>query len=345
MANEKFYCFYHNDMDGKAAGYCVYKHLTELGYEIYPNCFQKHAYGDPWKTSFIDKDTVVFLVDLSFTETTEHTLINMCEIAKEVIWIDHHQSSMDLYNRDTARLNSIDNLTIFLHNNACGALLTYIWTQTTPYNIWHYMGCGNNRQLMLNDDHTLAITTAYGKQSTYMKVNVPVWLNIIDDYDRWCGRMPELTDKFILGCDTANTALITKNGDSIEFNLEFWDSLKNEDTINDLHFKGNTIKTYLDSRYKRELVNAFEFTLADGSIILCKNGSGNSWNFQDEIMHYPAVCLFSFSGKNGLWTHSVYSHATSDFDCAKFCEQYGGGGHKHAAGFQVKEPVFTPKFN
>lgn len=341
MANEKFYCFYHNDMDGKAAGYCVYKHLTDLGYKIYPNSFQKHAHGDAWKTNFIDKNTTVFIVDLGFTGLTFHVLLNMCKLAKEVIWIDHHQSSIDLCDKKSACLSTIDNLTIFVHNSACGALLAYAWAKTTPYNAWHFIGCGNNRKVMWNIKY-LAVSTY--SQNAFTNIEIPLWLNLIDDYDRWCSRM-KASNNFILGCDTMNTALIIKEDNGIKFNLKFWESLSNPSVVTKITQKGYSIKEYLNARYKRELVNAFEYTLADGTVILCKNGSGNSWCFQDEVLHYPAVCLFSFNGKNGLWIHSVYSHESSKFDCAAFCEQYGGGGHKHAAGFQIKEPVFVPKLN
>ena len=83
----------------------------------------------------------------------------------------------------------------------------------------------------------------------------------------------------------------------------------------------------------------------EGTRFLCKNSTGNSWNFDDtdKSNSYSAYILFEYDGKNGLWLYSVYSDDNSDFDCSKFCELFGGGGHFHASGFSSKELIFFSK--
>lgn len=352
----KFYTFYHNDLDGKSAAWCVHTFLRNIGVLDKPNQYQRHGYADEWKLNNIDKDTNVFIVDLSFTKDTVGFLIEICTRARNVFWIDHHQSSLDLVQTDTFKSSfQPHNLCKFLSNNGSGALLTYAFTQaiTLIYdlanecdenafdNIRKYYSDGT---VLFNfDDKCFHVdfTNTTGEMADFS--SIPKWLDYVDDYDRWQKRYVPDTDNLVLGIETANTGFATKIDEEIVFNDDFWKRFMTNGCIDNYISIGTYIKAYMDSRHRKELRNCFEYTLDDGTIILCKNGYGNSWNFMDEIKKYPAVCLFSFDGKNGIWYHSVYSDAESDFDCAKFCQQFGGGGHKHAAGFQNKKAVFVPE--
>ena len=250
----------------------------------------------------------------------------------------------------------LPNLCKFLSNNGSGALLTYAFTQaiTLIYdlaneydenafdNIRKYYSDGT---VLFNfDDKCFHVdfTNTTGEMADFS--SIPKWLDYVDDYDRWQKRYVPNTDNLVLGIETANTGFATKIDEEIVFNDDFWKKFMTNECIDNYISIGTYIKAYMDSRHRKELRNCFEYTLDDGTTILCKNGYGNSWNFMDEIKKYPAVCLFSFDGKNGIWYHSVYSDAESDFDCAKFCQQFGGGGHKHAAGFMNKKAIFVPEF-
>ena len=55
----------------------------------------------------------------------------------------------------------------------------------------------------------------------------------------------------------------------------------------------------------------------------------------EKIKDYDAVIAYCYNGN--LWTMSIYSDASKDFDCAEFAKKFSGGGHKKAAGFRTTE--------
>lgn len=46
---------------------------------------------------------------------------------------------------------------------------------------------------------------------------------------------------------------------------------------------------------------------------------------------------FSFNGRNGTWTYSMYSKTV---DVSNIAKKYGGGGHRGAAGFNTDKLIF-----
>lgn len=46
---------------------------------------------------------------------------------------------------------------------------------------------------------------------------------------------------------------------------------------------------------------------------------------------------FSFNGRNGTWTYSMYSKIV---DVSNIAKKYGGGGHRGAAGFNLDKLIF-----
>lgn len=344
---EKHYCFYHNDMDGKAAAWIVHRYVeNHCDYPDRPIFYQRHSYGDKWKIGYIDNNTTVFIVDLSFTTDTKGTLLSICDKAKKVIWIDHHQSSIDFFKADTD-VYKIENLETFLYTEGCGALLTHIYLNSLSVK-WirekDYAPFSINLTKDTHRNTMMAVLTNF--QNHGFGIDVPDWLVYLDDFDRWQNKYDN-TNYFILGCDAHNTGLSfkDKNSDAIIFNEAFWKSLDVPGFTNGLIDAGYTIWKYMKRKYDCELSQCFPVQLMSKYWILCKNGTGNSWNFGDQIKEWSAVCLFHYDGKSKLWHYSVYSDEKSDFDCAKFCERYGGGGHKHAAGFQVEGLIFTDLYN
>jgi len=355
LMSSKAVVFYHNDLDGKSSGYNVHKLFVEpWGLREYLDEYFKKTYDDPYNLDVIDNGSIVFIVDLSFTSKTINQLKAVCEKAQMVIWIDHHQSSIDLINDPLNGLSDLKNLVTFVDNSGSGALLTFAFSYIPLDIVKLSMGCTKAYAVSFNDNYsegTISYQVDDKKTGASLwdsiTFNIPKWIFHVDDYDRFKHADPN-TEKFVLGLDTNDTSLIKNNtyfkGLSKIFN-PIWGTLTYDNKfINQMIDKGYTIKSYIDSRYKRELISCFEFTLPNGTILLCKNGHGNSWNFSSEYEKYDAVCLFNYDGKTGLWKHSIYAHNHGEkFDSAKFCENFGGGGHRGAAGFSTKLPIFTNK--
>ena len=338
-------CYHHNDLDGKAAGYCVHK-FKPSGLQDTTGSYVSRSYNDKF-----DKHTAsdtVFIVDLSISETTYDSLLDVCKTARQVIWIDHHKSSVDVVAAHKKELQEIKNLVYFISDCACGAALTYaflncpldkinkIWNRsaTEHYDIKASYTNGVIDIVLTRFEKNDPANATWHSES----IKLPKYLFHVDDYDTW-RKAHELTEAFTLGCDTFDTGITVKEKGMYVFN-NFWSRIENDMEVENTIYIGQMIQTYLHRRYRSELKNTFEWS-HNGTTFLCKNGTGNSWNFEHLIDRYDAVILFYYEGCYGKWKYSVFSRESSKFDCESFAEKFGGGGHLHAAGFTTTRLIFT----
>lgn len=113
-------CFSHNDLDGRGARALVAQYENNYNEEDY---FEVD-YVQELPLDKILKDEKVYFVDYSFSKNTYHVLLEILKITKNVIWIDHHQSSIDLID-EHPELESIEG--IVRNNNISGAGLTWMY--------------------------------------------------------------------------------------------------------------------------------------------------------------------------------------------------------------------------
>ena len=344
MANG-YLCYHHNDMDGKAAGFEVYNYLMNQGVKPNANMFIMRGYDEPYNENDFANKTV-FIVDLSFTLSSIQKLFTICEGAAEVFWIDHHKSSIECIENDDIRskLDNYKNLTYFVNNNACGALLSYYFfnsgerkfpsNESIDYNFtWIKTGT-----LKVDDPHL---------GTTYLDM-IPKYLRLVDQWDRWTyGNDPEPV-WFNYGCSTHNTSLFcyeTKDSQNKTFNVRFWGYVPQSYFLNNVLHEGKIAKRYADSRARSaRSAGTYECNIA-GYRALVLNFDGNSQVFGSRIKDYDLVCLWQYNGKFGLYTYSLYTDK-DNVDCAKLATKFNpnGGGHQKAAGFSHKELIFKPKF-
>lgn len=340
-------CYHHNDLDGKAAAHCVHKYKPSdiqdtTGSYIsctYNDQFDKHT-----------KNDIVFIVDLSITNSTYDKLLNVCKTARRVIWIDHHASSIEVVNAHNEELQNIGNLIYFVSDCACGAALTYaflhcslekinkLWNRESMYQIKANYSNSNRSPIIdvsitrFDKDDPISATMYHET------IKLPAWLYYVDDYDCW-KKQDEQTEAFTLGLDCENYNVTKKNRDIVVFN-DIFDKMYVHAFLDSIIARGLFVSTYLRTRYRSELKNTFEWTY-EGTTFLCKNGTGNSWNFDRLIERYDACILFYYEGMSGKWKYSVFATDKSDFSCQKFAEKFGGGGHPKAAGFYTDKLIFT----
>lgn len=322
--------------------------------------------------------TICFIVDLSFTKKTYSKLIGLCNKASMVIWIDHHKSSKDLVDSINVE-NFPKNLIAIVNTSLSASLLCYGVSLIRPFKLIELIGIHPNVNSLHYQYLTMALETSYPSGTIIVgldnsikilasriaiddKINnafnntesscekqisnvVPIGIMFIDDHDRWENLMAN-SDEFFLGINSEVSSFVISDHESgnLYYNPLYTDILDRnymQEKIDD----GAIIKKYLFNRYSRELKNKFIVTIEIDETeynICCMNSRGNSWVFQEDYNNYDAVCLFSYSGKSNKWVHSIYS-SNPNFDCAKVAEQYGGGGHKGAAGFSFDTPVFIKK--
>lgn len=292
--------YYHNDLDGACAAAIV-----KYYYEIFNHVilkeedFIKLNYKGSIPIDMIEENETVFFVDYSFSKSDYTVLKELLDKTTDIIWIDHHKTSIE-FEKEHPELNLFGLRNI----NRCGAYLSYV-----------FLFLGDN----LSDNHSFIDD----------ENNVPLYIKLVDDYDRWQFKYKSTMD--------------FKNGMYIENYhpmATIWDSLY-EDTLPDTLFvenmldkiiqKGSVITRYIESNnnyIRNELCYESEFEGVKCAVINCL---GDSKVFGEVYYKYPMVIMWTFDGNK--YKYSLRSHEDSNIDCSQFAKKYGGGGHKGAAGF------------
>ena len=314
----KIYIYHHNDHDGIVAAGILLDYLTKTVYynrqapKIECNMIDYDKELNFDHINFENLDEVYFL-DYSFSNKRNlyefEKLLKRRIMGDEVVWIDHHKSSIGV-------LESYNILGV-RHTALCGAAWTYIWCHDRSY-----IGC-----LKKYDNE-------YISREFHKDAIIPVFLKYIDDYDCW-KKLYLLTNDFHYGLT------ISTPHDPIINRL-----LLSSDGIDKIIFAGEKVQEYLKFENKEYHIDmyGFEFTLPEengGLRCFCLNRKGNSIMFGDKINEYDAVIPFYYV--NGKWKYSIFS-IKEDVDCSEVAKSFGGGGHKGAAGW-VSNILLFEKYN
>ncbi len=156
---------------------------------------------------------------------------------------------------------------------------------------------------------------------------IPEFLRHVEDYDLWKFKLP-------------HTKEINVFMELLEFDFKIWEEFsrqfENPKKRRLIIEKGNTIL-----QYKNKLIK----TIAKKSQLVVFEGiktlACNAPAIRNEIGNYivknlmpPLAVVWSIKYDGKIW-FSLYSDGT--IDVSKIAKKYGGGGHKGAAGFLLKE--------
>jgi oligoribonuclease NrnB/cAMP/cGMP phosphodiesterase (DHH superfamily) len=171
-------CFYHDDMDGKAAAACVY---TWLGPKPgFGSSFIPMAYGKDFPLDTVEKDEQVWIVDYSI-EPDE--MLALLRITKDVVWIDHHKTAIEKYQGFEKPING------FRKVGEAGCVLTF------QYIHWYSERGGSNK--VVQD------TTKPNDRS--LEIPTPSAILLVGDRDVWRWDFGEDSKNFHAGAQTYNT--------------------------------------------------------------------------------------------------------------------------------------------
>jgi oligoribonuclease NrnB/cAMP/cGMP phosphodiesterase (DHH superfamily) len=154
-------CFYHNDLDGRCAGSIVAQYENNYNRED----FFEVDYVMELPLDKIQENEKVYFVDYSFKKDTVWQLEKILEKTKDIIWIDHHTSSLNLENE----LPWAKEIKGIRHEGISGAALTYMY---------------------LNN---------YGTEEFY---DIPHAIRLVSDYDCWIYEFEPETTYFKIGIET-----------------------------------------------------------------------------------------------------------------------------------------------
>ena len=153
-------CFYHNDLDGRCAGAIVAQYRDNYNKED----FFEVDYVIDLPVDKIQNGEEVWFVDYSFKETTMSILRDLIMRDCNIIWIDHHTSSINLQEQH----NELKLIEGIRKDGLSGAALTYMYCYDKDFD------------------------------------NIPYYVKLVSDYDCWQYKFEPNTTFFKIGMETVN---------------------------------------------------------------------------------------------------------------------------------------------
>lgn len=154
---------------------------------------------------------------------------------------------------------------------------------------------------------------------------VPLAVSLLGRYDIW---------------DLDDDVLNFQNGIKIENtdpnNLYFWENLFDQhlehNIVNSISYNGKTIRQYRETEDKNNIIrDGFEFKFRDYKVLATNVTKGGSLQFEGHPKVNDVDILMTFGWTNNRWNVSMYTKK-DNIDVSQICKEYGGGGHRKAAG-------------
>jgi oligoribonuclease NrnB/cAMP/cGMP phosphodiesterase (DHH superfamily) len=290
------YCIYHAD--------CLDGWVAALGVKLHAlnNSIdfkmEPYCYGDPINYEQIDKNTIVYIVDFSFDSDA---IFKLSESCKKVYVFDHHHGWKDefLYLQDFIDNNNDTSIEVIFDESRSGALIT-----------WEQLG-----------------------------LHVPDWVRAVSDRDLW---------QFKLRMSSEICHALLSHG--LEWNL-FWEIMLNNDAevLDSLAVEGvaivrarNQMSQYLVDNSRTE-IRLFGNTTVD--IIECPRVLiSETLEMANEISAHRITQLGGVDTSYAIGYHIAYPNrwkyslraGHSNVDLSIIAKRFGGGGHRRAASFYLK---------
>jgi oligoribonuclease NrnB/cAMP/cGMP phosphodiesterase (DHH superfamily) len=167
---------------------------------------------------------------------------------------------------------------------------------------------------------------------------MPMAVRLLGEYDTWRNAEKERWDHYVMPfqygmrmkCQSAETFPMEVLKQNHDEDLSF-------SAVNEIIVVGNAILEYQKTQNERACKSCAFETEFEGLRAVCLNNGGANSSLFDSVWNtevHDIMIPFVFTGK--YWTFSIYS-TKPEIDCSVIAKRYGGGGHKQAAGFQLKE--------
>lgn len=271
-------CFYHNDLDGRCAGWVVH---TWVG--IKPNQggyiesgFIEMNYNKPFPFEAIERGEQVWIVDFSISPQEMERLLSITE---DVTWIDHHKTAIDKYAFFPYEIRGIRK------DGEAGCALTFKYVHW-----WTDRGDGHIDLSRVNPH-----------------ISVPEHVKLVEDWDLWKFHYGDRTRAFKEGCGLEDTSPSS----------DFWmNCMISTERIEGTIASGETAIRYR-SQWAKDFMRSWAFPVTfEGYKCMAANlGSCNSEYFKSIQGEYDIMMPFVFDGKQ--WTVSLYSTTVDVSEIAK----------------------------
>ncbi len=306
--------FYHGDMDGIVSAN-MYIRMVDNGYNENVKRFLKVIEFEYDKQDLI-LDAVkkasainpIVFVDCCPDEEILQQIVES-QSAGMVTIIDHHISKKELIDKyiQEGLINGISYI------GASAALITWCWGYF-------------NKDIQ---EITYFLDKTKDSKTEQDKSPIPLAIRLVNSWDIW-NKMYQDAEPYKIFFEAQDfTPIDDEIKELISSNIKIRNAIRDGNIM--MQFFHNWGKIYCE-RY------GYEVKYKTNDFFVLNVGNANSKIFGDLINNYDAVIIYCNNGVK--WKCSIYSQK-EDFDCAKFAEQFDGGGHKGAAGFVLKDlPVW-----
>lgn len=347
----KTVCIYHSiDLDGWMSA-AIIKHWWKENNIKNGEKISSLVFKDDGEDTLISsKETITFIGynhGQSIPDLSEYDKIIMCDISfpkeemdklyistKDIIWIDHHISAI----KDNVTFN-IEKGRFYPTNYdgirdvdfaACELTWKFFFSNETMPEIVRLLGMYDSFRHKGTDEERYVLEFQYGARSC------------ISNYEE------------------AYSYLLKSLNPISEFGC----------IENDIYNNGKKIYQYLCIEAKQTYKNGFEIEFKEDIIINSEQGVGTQPTIFNllkvgKIIHkficinkerfnpinfgidyhkdgYDGCACFHYA--NGMWNFSLYND-NGEVDCSVIAKQFGGGGHKGAAGFRLDMTEFIKLLN
>lgn len=310
-------CFYHNDLDGQAAAFCVYAWVGVKQFRSEGDCFVSINYGTPFPFDTIRPGEQVWIVDYSIKPDEMKRLL---AITDDVTWIDHHKTAIERYADFPCKIRGIR------QDGVAGCVLTW------KYIHWYTQRGDGEERFGDIGDHP-----PYSGPHLHP---VPRMIELVGDRDVWAWKHGDETRLFFAGSQLHDTSPQsdfwwkcmdheikdlplpnTGNRDARISGEKWWAQLLHD---------GDIVERY--KAQSDQGVNAaigYDVQFDGYRCFACNRAHVSSDRFGNRIKEYDILLPHFHDGKQ--WTVSLYSEKV---DVSEIAKARGGGGHKKASGFQ-----------
>lgn len=349
----KIVCVYHSiDLDGWMSA-AIVKHWFNSTVEI-PNKkdepintlnFIGYNYGQPIPD--LSEYNKIIMCDISFPKEEMEKIATSGIGVSNFIWIDHHISAIkDVSETHFAKTTNGIRDTKFA---ACELTWKYFFPNEHMPEIVRLLGrydCFGHK--FTKEDENRRLTLLEYTKSTNR------WMTKEEQDELANLNIKLLEESKVLEFQYGARQCISNYEESYNYLLKVLEDEKYGDystfsvtkqTVNKIHTQGKSIYQYLCTEAKQSYKNGFEirlFTYTEEDHMnphkfICINKERfNPINFGIDYHKdgYDGCACFYYA--NEMWNFSLYND-DGQVDCSQIAKQYGGGGHKGAAGFVTKD--------
>lgn len=174
-----------------------------------------------------------------------------------------------------------------------------------------------------------------GWKYLFPDVEIPTAVKLLGEYDTWRNQDKERWDNAIMPFQYGMRMICNTPETFPQDLFKHYDIITDNPVYGIIH-AGKTILTYQKQQNERACRSSFEIEFEGLRAICLNNGGANSQVFNSvyDPEKHDLMIPFVFTGKH--WTFSLYT-TKDEIDCSVIAKSKGGGGHKKAAGFQLKE--------